>query len=265
MSKKFPAIHGNVLEGICKIVAEGLTGSEIDKYLVDSAIPNITPGITKWRMLYSAFADKQNKTQISNHILKFIQLSLHPSRFINQKEKFEHVRSELNKLLSFIELEFGADGIFRNVVKSNTIADAEKRATSLLAKLKDRNVHPDILLFCKSELLQDNYFHAVFEATKSVADKIRTLSHLTSDGSELVDSCFAIKSPVLMINNLKNETEESEHKGFANLLKGFFGMFRNTTAHIPKIKWEISEQDALDIMSLASFFHRKLDTSKKVR
>jgi len=265
MVKKFPFIQGNILEGICKIIADCLTGTEIDKYLIDCGIPNITPGITKWRMLYSAFADKQNKTQVSNDILRFIQSALHPSRFINQKEKFEHTRSELNKLLSFIELEYGADGKFRPVPKSNTISDAEKRATSLLSKLKDRNVHPDVLAFCKSELLQENYFHAVFETTKSVADKIRRLTGLVSDGADLVNEAFAIRSPMLHINELITETEESEHKGFANLLKGFFGMFRNTTAHAPSIKWVISEQDALDMMSLASLCHRRLDNSTRVR
>ena len=50
-----------------------------------------------------------------------------------------------------------------------------------------------------------------------------------------------------------------------NLLIGLFGMFRNTTAHIPKIKWEINKQDALDILSLASLVHRKLDNTKRLR
>src|SRR5205823_266247 len=98
--------------------------------------------------------------------------------------------------------------------------------------------------------------------TKSVADKIRTLTGLTDDGAELIDLSFSIKSHIVLINELKNETEESEHKRFANLLKGYFGMFRNTTAHIPKIKWEVNEQDALDIMSMASLFHRRLDNAR---
>jgi uncharacterized protein (TIGR02391 family) len=42
-------------------------------------------------------------------------------------------------------------------------------------------------------------------------------------------------------------------------------MFRNTAAHAPRIQWEVKEQDALDIMSLASLFHRRLDQSKKVK
>lgn len=265
MSKIFPYIKPNILESICKILGDSLSNSEIDKYLLDANLINISPVGTKWKRLYNSFIDYQNRNQISNSILKFIQITLHPSRYLNNKENFENYRSELNKVLSFIELELGADSIFRSVIKSHTISDAEKRATSLLVKLKDRNVHEYILKFCKAELLVDNYFHAVFEATKSVADKIREQSGEISDGSELVDSVFSITNPKLLINNLTTETEKSEHKGFSNLLKGFFGMFRNTTAHSPKIKWEIDEKDALDILSLASLCHRKLDNSTRIR
>ncbi len=48
-----------------------------------------------------------------------------------------------------------------------------------------------------------------------------------------------------------------------HLIKGLFGMFRNTTAHAPKIKWTIDEQDALDSLTLASMLHRTLDKCVK--
>ena len=128
-------------------------------------------------------------------------------------------------------------------------------------------MHSDVLKFCRAELVQDNYFHAVFEATKSVADKIRQLSGLTSDGAGLVDGAFGIPSaghPRVAFNSLVTETEQSEHRGLMTLLKGLFGTFRNTTAHAPKIHWPIDEQDALDILALASLLHRRLDGAVRV-
>ena len=267
MSKIFPLIEPNILEGLCRVIADssnGLTGSELSKAICDSKMNDINPEMTKWKRLYNSCVELQNRTQCSNNILTLIQISYHPSRFINNKEKFEERRSELNKILSFIGLELSDIGIFHLVTKSQTISDAEKRATLLLTKLNDRDVHPDIIKFCKSELLQDNYFHAVFEATKSVADKIRQMTGLTGDGAELIDITFGTNNPILRINELKSETEINEQKGFANLLKGFFGMFRNTTAHAPKIKWVVVEKDALDMMSMASLMHRKLDNAKKI-
>lgn len=268
MSKRFPIIGPSVLESICRVVADtslGLTGTELGKAILDSKMIDVSPEMTKWKRLYNSCVDIQNRTGCSNNILTLIQIAYHPSRFINNKVKFEERRSELNMILSFVGLEFSERAIFHPVTKSETITDAERRASLLMAKLKDRDVHPDIIKFCKSELLQDNYFHAVFEATKSVADKIRQMTGLTGDGAEIIDLTFGISNPILRINDLKSETEISEHKGFANLLKGFFGMFRNTTAHAPKITWVIDENDALDMMSMASLMHRKLDKATRMR
>ena len=41
-------------------------------------------------------------------------------------------------------------------------------------------------------------------------------------------------------------------------------MFRNPTAHAEKIYWPIGEQDALDILSLVSLVHRKLDDARRL-
>ncbi|MBN2572702.1 MAG: TIGR02391 family protein [Ignavibacteriales bacterium] len=265
---KQETLKAEIIEGICQIIADtdmGLTGTEIGKILADSRIPDTDPSLTKWKRLYNAFINWQNRHQCSNNIWDFIRRAMAPVRYLNDKDKFAFRRIELNKRLSFIGIEISEAGKFLKTDKVETISEAEKKADRLKSLLKDRNVHQDVLRFCKAELLQDNYFHAVFETTKSVADKIRDLAGLTSDGNELIDSVFAINNPILIINNLTTETEKSEHKGFANLLRGFFGMFRNTTAHSPKIKWSINEIDALDIMTLASLFHRRLDNSHKIR
>jgi uncharacterized protein (TIGR02391 family) len=66
---------------------------------------------------------------------------------------------------------------------------------------------------------------------------------------------------MLAINPLKTESEKSEQKGFANLLRGTFGMFRNTTAHEARIYWPIGKDDAEDLLSLVSLIHRRLDTT----
>jgi uncharacterized protein (TIGR02391 family) len=70
---------------------------------------------------------------------------------------------------------------------------------------------------------------------------------------------FDSSTPVLAFNTLQTPTERSEHTGLMNLIKGLFGTFRNTTAHAPKITWVINKQDALDMLSMASLLHRRLD------
>ena len=119
--------------------------------------------------------------------------------------------------------------------------------------------------FCRAELLDENYFHAVLEAVKGVAERIREISGLTSDGADLFNEAFSTKKPILAVNGLSTSTEISEQKGFTSMLVGLFGAVRNTTAHAPKVRWPMEEQDALDIFSLVSFIHRKLDITIKLQ
>lgn len=67
--------------------------------------------------------------------------------------------------------------------------------------------------------------------------------------------------PFLAFNALQTETERSEHSGLMNLMKGMFGAFRNVTAHAPKVSWAITEEDALDLLTIASLLHRRLDAA----
>ena len=175
MPKEKP-ISAETLESICKVLGDQNTGSQIEYYLAQTGIPDTDPGITKWKRLYNAFIHYQNKNQESNKILVFIQKILSPVRYADNHEQFEQYRTDINKRLLFLGLQLLDNGKFRKVVEATTIPEAQQRADILKSKLKDRQVHSDVLLFCRAELLQDNYFHAVFEATKSVADKIRIKS-----------------------------------------------------------------------------------------
>ena len=65
----------------------------------------------------------------------------------------------------------------------STRPEAERRAQALKKDLTARGVHPDVLRFCRAELVADNYFHAVLEATKSIADKLRNRTGLFDDGA----------------------------------------------------------------------------------
>ncbi len=260
---KIDKLDLSIVESICKVLGDtekGFTGTEIAKLLYESGIEDIDSANTKWKRLNSALANKQQVDACANNLLAFIQNSLNPARHYDKLEWFNETRYKINQVLSFTGLHLGEDGKISTVSKSTTIGEAKARASKLKENLVSRKVHPDVLRYCKEELVVDNYFHAVFEATKSVAEKIRSKTGLTTDGAALVDEAFSFKSvPHLALNTLQTESEKSEQKGFMNLLKGLFGTFRNTTAHAPKIMWSIEEEDALDILSLVSLVHRRLD------
>lgn len=100
-------------------------------------------------------------------------------------------------------------------------------------------------------------FLEMLEAVKSISDKLRTQAGLTDDG--VADRAFAGDPPMLAVNLLKTESEKNEQRGFASLLRGTFGMFRNTTAHAARIYWPMTKGDAEDLFSVVSLIHRRLD------
>lgn len=262
---RIPTLEANVLQAICDVLADtgaGLTGSEIGQLLAQLGIEDSEISTKKHR-LNDALGRRQARDACANLVAAFIQAAMDPVRYAGKAEAFSSRRDRLNGVLSFAGMSLGEDGKLRAVAAARTLDEAQQRAGRLRTELARRNVHPDVLRFCRSELLQENFFHAVFEATKSVADKIRQQAGLTSDGAELVDQAFGRGTgiPRLAFNTLQTETERSEHTGLMNLLKGMFGTFRNVTAHAPKITWRITEQDALDLLTLASLLHRRLDST----
>ena len=186
---------------------------------------------------------------------------MQPARYLHEKERFESMRTNLNGALSFVGYAVDATGKLNQSKLTKTLPEAQRRAQELKGHLISRGVHPDVLKFCKSELLADNYFHAVLEAVKSIGDKLRKRTGLTDDGATLVDRALGTKQPILAINSLSSESEKSEQKGFASLVKGTYSMFRNTTAHEAKIHWEMKKEDAEDIFSLVSLIHRRIDAA----
>jgi len=262
MTDNKPIIPTFNLEGICKVIAateDGLTGSEIGKILLDVGLTDGFEHMTKWKRLYNSFISYQNATGGSLKILVFLCHAMHPSRYLGNVSLYHERLTKLNRQLSFIGYELTDGGKFRKVDHAASLSDAQKRASSFKAKLVARDVHEEIIKFCDAELLVDNYFHSVFEAVKSIAERVRMLSCVHADGAALVDVAFSLKTPLVRINLLQTDTDRSEHQGLANIIKGLFGTIRNPTAHVPKIKFVLEEQEALDLMAIVSYVHKKLD------
>lgn len=253
------------LEAIARVLGHserGLSGSQIEHKLAQCSIPDPDPANTKWKRLYNAFAEFQNRHKVGNHVIKFIKAGLSPATFTNDPDRFEERRQALNAVLAFCGMEYGVDGHVRQVAVAATLGDALARANRMKEELRRRNVHAEVIRFCDAEIIANNYFHAVFEAMKSISSRIRRLSGHTSDGAELVDASFGFArgaKPLVAINALHTDTERGEQRGFMNLLKGLYGTVRNPLGHEAKIEWQMSEQDALDILTTISLIHRKLD------
>ena len=205
-------------------------------------------------------------TGVGNNVAAFIIKAMAPVRYSAHPDEFERRRGGLNVPLGFVGLQLQPDGTLAHRTVSRTLNDARNRERELRRLLAARGVHPDVLDACRAELLVDNYFHAVLEAVKSLAEKLRQRTGIDQDGSGLVDSAFLAglsggALPPLAFNSLQTETHRGEQRGIAGMMKGVFSTFRNPTAHEPKNKWPINETDALDILTMVSYLHRRVDAA----
>jgi uncharacterized protein (TIGR02391 family) len=256
-----PPFSAPAAEQICRILGDAVTGSQIPNLIWPLKAPEspLDQQSTKWKRLFNAVATAQNRQQDGRPLLRLISEVMRPVRFSTPAE-FEERRRLLNERLLLSGFAVAEDGSLHRARAAATLFEARRRADDIRAELSRRGVHPDVLAFCRAELMQQNYFHAVLEAAKSVADKLRTLTGVSGDGSPLVDATCSLSSgPRVVFNSLATDWERSEQTGVATLLKGLFSTFRNPTAHAPKVLWAVSQRDALDILTLASMLHRRLD------
>lgn len=178
--------------------------------------------------------------------------------YTRSPEQFSRRQEALNSALAFCGYRLEDNSSIVPTKRTDALEQIRER---LIQALKARDAHPDVIKACEVELRDENCFHAVLEAAKSITTMIQEKSHLITDGSDLAEKAFGGSIPLLAINPLVTESHWSEQTGFLSLLKGMYSTFRNPTAHEPKNEWPMSELDALDIFSLIAYLHRRLDNA----
>jgi uncharacterized protein (TIGR02391 family) len=258
-----------VIQAVADVLAStdwpGLSNTEITRLLGMLRIADVEASNKRAR-LWGALLNQQHRDRASNCIIRFIAEAMAPGRFLQDQRRFEALRDGLTEALSLVGQRVNDQGkVARAAATATTLDEVARLAGRLRTELVRRGVHPEVLRYCEEELLRKSLFHAVFEATKGVSERLRQMSGLTSDGAGLVDQCFgaATGTPVVRINAYRTESEVSEHRGFANLVKGILGTFRNPPAHTPRATagWALTEPDALDLFSMLSLVHRRLDAA----
>ena len=260
-----PPFSGDVLEGIADVLGAtegGLTGSEIATHLGRANVRDVNSEMTKRLRLFNALAARQNQDKVGNCVVAFINSAMAPVRFRNEPAEFTRLQGELDEVLIHAGLRITDEGKVGRATagKATTLDQAAERAGTIVTELRRRNTHPDLMRYCTVELLQKNNFHALLEAAKSIPDRIRALTGLANDGAGLVDDTLTIASgPVLAINDGLAATDRSEQSGFANFTKGLLGLYRNPTAHDPKLHRDVSDTELVDALTAMSMVHQRLD------
>ena len=273
-------INQNELKAICAILADtnnGFSKSELKKFLSDSHIEAVDDGyrnngiiysfgLNKRDWLYNCFVKEVNNINSFECVFRFIETALNPISYttMDKRDKYNYIVEETNKVLCLLGLGINESGKIVYVKKANNLEEVDERINHLQKKLYERSIHSEVYKYCRQDLLRKDFFDAVVEASKGLAQRVRDISGLGIDGSELFNEAFSSKDPIIFFNKLSNSSEKNEHNGLKELLNSIFHLVRNPKSHIPKINWHIDETEALDILTLISFAHKYLDKCHKM-
>ncbi|MDR0920371.1 MAG: TIGR02391 family protein [Oscillospiraceae bacterium] len=278
----FPILSQETLTTLCGVIAEtskGLTKKELSVKLgqcgifqVDDGNRNINNGysynfgLNKRDWLYNCFINELNTNRTMERIYAFIENALNPVNYtdITKRDQYKYLLEETNKILLLNGLKIQNNGKIKKEQRAETLDEVDKRVNSLQQKLHQRAIHSEVTKYCIKDYLREDYYDAVFEASKGLAQRVREITGLTEDGNGLFQKAFATNDPYLFMNTLTTQSEKSEHNGLSELLQAIFHLVRNPAAHTPKINWKTDEVKALDILTVISLAHKYLDECNKM-
>ena len=211
-----------VIDGVAAVIGEtntGFSGSDIASLLQRSGIPD--PGeITKRHRVSQALHAEQTRTNAGNCLIALITTAMELVRWSGNQLGFDGMRRDLNAVLAYAGLE--ADGRIHKRAVAQTHDQAVATSRRLRDELQRRQGHAEVSRYCTRELVADDCFGAVFEATKGLAERIRQMTGLDLDGHRLVDTTLGLggAGPMVAFNSLRTDTERNEQNGLSNIPVG---------------------------------------------
>lgn len=268
------------IKAVCDVLAEtslGYTKTELTRLLQQSKITIVSDGkvsngytyqigLNKRDWLYNCLVSEINNSHSFIRIYAFLEKALNPVAFTDEKnrDKYNYLLEGVNKALLLAGLEITKGGKLIEVIQAKTLDEVDRRVNSLRRQLYNRAIHGEVKKYCIKDYLQKDYYDAVFEAAKGLAERVRQMSGLTTDGGTLFQTAFSKNDPYLFFNSMQTDSEKSEFTGLKELLESIFHLVRNPAAHTPKVNWKVDEAKALDILTLISFAHKYLDECHKI-
>jgi uncharacterized protein (TIGR02391 family) len=124
----------------------------------------------------------------------------------------------------------------------------------------DLDLHAEIAR-AASKLFQDgHYASAIEDAVKALNALVRLRSGVELDGANLMQKVFSPKNPILRFNDLADDNDRDEQRGFMMMFEGAVAGLRNPRAH--KLIKDDPER-ALEFIAFVSLLAKLLDGATK--
>jgi uncharacterized protein (TIGR02391 family) len=112
------------------------------------------------------------------------------------------------------------------------LADAnEDTSGRSLRAYQDLALHPEIARAANDLYRDGHYANAVEASVKALNLLVRLRSGLDIDGTPLMEKAFSPSHPILKFNDLSDQSDRDEQKGFMMMFSGAVSGLRNPRAH----------------------------------
>jgi uncharacterized protein (TIGR02391 family) len=121
-------------------------------------------------------------------------------------------------------------------------------------------LHPDILAVAQKLFRDGHEAAAVFEAAKSVHNRVKNMTSLSGDGAGLMGNAFRDDQPAPVLADLTTQTGKDIQAGY-RFFMGSQHAIRNPAAHEQFGKMD--DDEAFELLGLASHLMCKLDAASR--
>lgn len=249
-----PLMNANVLAGLTKVLTDPLTGlspAQLAILLKDlnlSLLDSSPLGPKKMSLLLTELHKKGlSPWTMIRLLIKAVKISKKGGNI----SKSEALRSEINDSLNLVGLYIDDNGRLLDMKSENAGTMSRLRGESMRIQLINRDVHPLIFEFATDEYLHQGYNSCVKASIDSLKNSMRNI--IAESGQELKDD---VNTMDYAINAGKSPLELQQQHSFNAMLHSFIGFSDDGQEDV----LEYTEAEALDILVMASFFHKILGT-----
>ena len=145
------------------------------------------------------------------------------------------------------------------ILEEQTGANPEDSASRAIRAYNGLDLHPEISRASSKLYLDGHVTNAIEAAVKALNALVRLRSGLELDGTALMERAFSPSNPILKFNDLKDQSDKDEQKGFMQMFSGSVSGLRNPRAH--KFIHDDPER-ALEFIAFVSLLAKLLDEAE---
>ena len=139
-TQQIPPFKVSIIEGVAGVLGDttmGLTGFQISQRLREVGIRDVDPDNTKWKRLYNALADHQNRHQTGRCVVGLITTVMDPVRFVGDPSRFTYLQDGFNEVLDLVGLRVNDSGQVARLKSgpSTTLSEAAARSGRIRTEL----------------------------------------------------------------------------------------------------------------------------------